>query len=82
MQLSQPPIYTAVTNPDGSLNPVWIQWFSLVQTIINQSTGQSTTTPPVAGTGATFTGHYGGTTNALGDPTQWLSIGSYKVPGY
>lgn len=81
MQLSDAPIYTPVMNKDGTMSTVWIQWFALVQTLINRA-GQNTTTAPIQGVGATFTGHYGSETNALGEPTAWLSINNLKVPGY
>jgi len=40
--IQPPPTWAPVSNPDGSFNPVWLQWFLQLAAIINQNAGGTT----------------------------------------
>lgn len=53
---------------------------------VNFVSGDNGTAPTLAGGAPTFTDYYGGNTNALGDPTEWLTVElggtTRKIPTY
>lgn len=40
--IQPPPTWASPTNPDGSFNPVWLQWFLQLTSVINQTSGGTT----------------------------------------